>query len=367
MSGVYEKNAGWRWTSRLFSFNLDPPQTDRAIYLEMELTAPEEIFESGPAIGMSARVNGVDAGRQIYRRMGRYYFTRYVPQAALARRPVHVEFELDRSVTSSAGEGGNPPSREQGIIFVAVALKDYEQTAEFRESRNQMTRIASDEAMKAIAAALSPAKVVELRKLFFSLPALQQLKYQGVPVDLNPLDLWMMQQAAFEVRPEFVIQTGSGEGGAALYWAHILNNTGLSHSKVLAIDRKNLAVEASKNALWGRYVEVYKENPSDPGLVSRILKRIEKSTTMVIIDSGGDVDAVRNEIAAYAPLVSRGSYLIVANTGFDADTTDRPRSAGPSDAVRRFLASAQGNAFEVDPSRDMLVLSSNPGGWLRRK
>jgi hypothetical protein len=35
--------------------------------------------------------------------------------------------------------------------------------------------------------------------------------------------------------------------------------------------------------------------------------------------------------------------------------------------VRRFLVESGGKEFEKDLSREMMVLTFNPGGWLRRK
>jgi len=43
--------------------------------------------------------------------------------------------------------------------------------------------------------------------------------FQNVRIIKNPLDLWMLQQIAYEVQPDFVIETGTWMGGSALYWA----------------------------------------------------------------------------------------------------------------------------------------------------
>jgi cephalosporin hydroxylase len=59
--------------------------------------------------------------------------------------------------------------------------------------------------------------------------------------------------------------------------------------------------------------------------------------------------------------------LIVNHTegeSVDSMKTTRPT---PSESIRRFLGSAPGKEFEADNSREMLILGSNPGGWLRRK
>jgi cephalosporin hydroxylase len=42
-------------------------------------------------------------------------------------------------------------------------------------------------------------------------------------------------------------------------------------------------------------------------------------------------------------------------------------TTGPLAAVERFLETGGNKAFDVDYSREMFMVSFNPGGWLRRK
>lgn len=73
------------------------------------------------------------------------------------------------------------------------------------------------------------------------------------------------------------------------------------------------------------------------------------------------------ELRAYSPLVSRGSYLIVQNTSLDRIPSQSPTGPGPYAAVSRFLQESSGKDFEQDAGRELMVLTRNPGGWLRRK
>ena len=65
---------------------------------------------------MTARVNGVEAGKRKYSKTGRYTFGTAVPPKALQRRPAQVEFEIDQSV-KHPDKGG----REIGVIAVSVS------------------------------------------------------------------------------------------------------------------------------------------------------------------------------------------------------------------------------------------------------
>jgi cephalosporin hydroxylase len=360
LEGVYPPTGAWRWTERAFSFTLGAPPTRHAIYLELDLAVPEELMRDFRTVALLATVNGVEVGRQVYFKPGRYWFARYVPDAALEQPGARVHFELDHSFR----DAGN--RRDLGIIVLNVGLKEYEQTAEYREKQNWVARQAALKSMGRVSS-IPAADLSKLRKTFFGLPGLAHTAFLGVPVDRNPLDLWIMQQAAFEVRPEFVIDTGTGEGGAALFWAHTLDGIGLPHAKVVTIDWKNRVTAAARTALWQRHVEAVLGDPTAPAVVARVAGEVKNAPTLVVLGAGEDVAGVLDALRAYAPLVTRGSYMVVENTEVDADPASPNRGMGPSEAVRRFLEEAQGGDFEIDSARDLLVLTSSPGGWLRRK
>jgi cephalosporin hydroxylase len=361
LAGFYEPQGVWRWTGRTFAVALDPPRNPGATYLELDCTVPEEVMEQGRTPTLIASVNGIEVGRQTFFRDGRYSFVRYVPARALRRTPAEVQFEMDGSVK----DHGN--GRSLGLIAVSIGFKDYEQTAEFRELRTSMIREGLGKATIERDIQVPPAMQLELRKLFEGLPVWSGLKFQNVPLTKNPLDLWMAQQILYEVRPEFVIETGTGQGGSALYWANALHGMGLDRARVLTVDAADRTQEAAKNFLWKKYVEFIRGGSTEPAVVARIAARVRGSRTVVILDSDLASDIVLAELRAYAPLVSRGGYLIVQNTSLDRMPSHSNSGPGPYHAVSRFLAGTAGADFETDTGREMMLLTRNPGGWLRRK
>ncbi|MGC9973667.1 MAG: CmcI family methyltransferase [Bryobacteraceae bacterium] len=361
LRGFYEIKEGSRWTSRVFAVSLDPPKTDRATYLELDCYVPPLLVEEFQAATLIAKVNGVEVGRQTFYQPGHATFTRYVPIQALKRKPAEVEFELDKSMTDPQ------TSRVTGVAAVSIGFKEYEQTAEYRETQMWLAR----EGFKKVEAErrlqIPPAKEQELMKLFLQLPVWQDLRFQNIKVAKNPLDLWMMQQILYEVQPDFVVETGTGQGGSALYWASALNSMGLERSRVLTVDTRNLAADASKHFLWKKYVEFVQGNSTDLETASRIAERVRGRKTVVTLDSDHAMEHVLQELRMYAPLVSRGSYLVVQATNLDGVPAQPGSGPGPYEAVRRFLVESGGKEFEKDLSREMMVLTFNPGGWLRRK
>ena len=93
---------------------------------------------------------------------------------------------------------------------------------------------------------------------------------------------------------------------------------------------------------------------------------------MVILDSDHTHAHVLEEIRSYAPLVSPGQFLVVADTVVEhiAKQEHRPRSWGPGDnpqtALVQFLAENP-SMFEVDQwTNSKLLMSSSRGGYLRK-
>jgi cephalosporin hydroxylase len=230
------------------------------------------------------------------------------------------------------------------------------------------SRQAYEEVLKQRNLQLPIAKQQEIMRLFHDLPIWENLRFHNVPIIKNPLDLWMLQQIAFEVRPDFVIETGTWYGGSALYWAHTLNGMGLENARVLTVDIQDLTNEgASSHPLWKKYVEFFHGSSTDPKIVSKIAQRVRNRRVIVNLDSDHSMPHVLQELRMYGPLVSAGSYIAVEDTHLDGVPTHPEQGPGPMAAVVRFLAEGGSKEFEQDFTREAMVMTSYPGGWLRRK
>ena len=360
LRGVYAGEGLWRWTAPSFAFALDPPPAAKATFLEMDFTVPQELMEKTPNVTLVAKVNGVEVARRNYRKADRYLLACKVPPEALKRRPAEVEFAVDRSV-ADPGKG-----QALGLIVVSVGLKEYQQTAEFRDAQLAQSHQAYENVLKRCDLEIPVEKQRELMKLFHSLPIWESLWFQNVRIIKNPLDLWMLQQIAYEIRPDFVIETGTWYGGAALYWAHTLNGMGLENARVLTVDIQDLTGQgASSNPLWKKYVEFSLGSSTDPAIVAKFAQRVKNSPVIVNLDSDHSMHHVLNELRAYAPMVSPGSYIAVEDTHLDGVPTHPEQGPGPMAAILQFLA--ENHEFEQDFSREAMVMTSYPGGWLRRK
>ena len=362
LGGFYEGNEGWRWTARHFAVALDvPPPANLDAVLELDFSAPVEVMNDVHAVTVSARVNGADVGRAKYTRAGRYLLRLAVPAARLKPSPAVVEFDLDRA-SKEPGTG-----RERGLIVVTAALKHSEDTALDHDAAAELAQQGYLRLLDERRARLSPEKQNELMKLFHDLDVWRNTWFQNVQIEKNPLDLWMMQQIIYEVRPDFIVETGTWRGGSALYWAHTLNGMGLENSRVLTVDIQNVAHTAAAHPLWKKYVTFYQGSSTDAGIVAEISRRTAGRKTLVTLDSDHSMAHVLNELKAYSPMVSPGSYLVVEDTHMDGVPTQPGFGPGPMAAVLEFLKTDGGREFAQDFSREAMVMTFNPGGWLRRK
>ncbi len=187
-------------------------------------------------------------------------------------------------------------------------------------------------------------------------------RWLGIQTLQNPLDAWIIQEVIYEVRPDFIIEAGSYQGGSAALWALLLEQV-TPNGRVITIDITDTTEEARKLSVVQRRVDFLVGSSTDPAIVADVTKRVAGGRVLVILDSLHTRDHVLGELRAYAPLVDVGSYVIVQDTGLWRPVRDHPEGWA-SDAVEAFLA--ENDAFEPDRSRERFWLTNCPQAWLKR-
>ena len=206
-----------------------------------------------------------------------------------------------------------------------------------------------------------------IMNMWYDLEIWDNTAFLGVRVMKNPMDLWTMHTIIAEVRPDFIVETGTAYGGSALYWAATLELLGLEDSRVITIDIEDYTAAVSEHELWHRYVDFILSSSTDPSTVTAIAERVEGKTVMVMLDSNHQAHHVLQELRMYGPMVSPGSYLIVEDTHLDGIPVAPQFTLGPMSALVEYLDTGGEDLFEQDFTRDAYVLTQNPGGWLRRR
>jgi cephalosporin hydroxylase len=200
----------------------------------------------------------------------------------------------------------------------------------------------------------------------------------GVPIIQEPQDMQAVQEIIWEVKPDFIIETGIAWGGSIIFSASILallEACGeIENGQVVGID---VDIRAhNKKAILAHPLSKKITMLEGSSIDGEIIKKVSdlaktKKRVLVCLDSNHTHDHVLAELKAYAPLVSVGSYCIVGDTGVEdlpaGSTSDRPWGKGnnPKTATQEFLK--KNKKFKTDetiPSK--IMFTGTPYGYLKR-
>ena len=191
---------------------------------------------------------------------------------------------------------------------------------------------------------------------------LYNIQWLGVDAQKYPTDLWVYQEIIFELRPDFIVETGTYWGGSALFLASICDLIG--HGQVITIDVRPIAESPTTCPAHPRIT--YVEGSSiAPHVVEQVRSAIgDAATVMVILDSDHGSEHVVNELKVWADVVTDGSYLIVEDSNVNGHPVYPEFGPGPMEAMELFLTT---NAdFAPDRSREKFLLTANPKGFLKK-
>ncbi|MEM8812283.1 MAG: CmcI family methyltransferase [Pseudomonadota bacterium] len=196
----------------------------------------------------------------------------------------------------------------------------------------------------------------------------------GVPIIQLPADIMAIQEAVWASKPDVIVETGIARGGSVIFLASLLHLLG--RGRVIGVDvdiRPHNRQTIEDHPLADR-IELVSGSSTDPATLLKVRSEIPSTArVMVILDSNHSRDHVLAELRAYAPLVTSGCYLIVADTllGHMSDAeapTNRSRflSKGDDPLSARDAFLAETDRFVVDEVMNgKMVLSASPGGYLR--
>ena len=193
----------------------------------------------------------------------------------------------------------------------------------------------------------------------------------GRPLIQFPQDMVAVQELIWKVKPGAVVETGVAHGGSLVFSASILALLG-GDRRVVGVDidirpHNRAAIEA--HPLADR-IDLIQGSAVDPGTVDRVRAAVAgRAPVLVILDSNHTHAHVRAELDLYAPLVGKGSYLVVMDTAIEdmpaGSFPDRPWNKGdnPKTAVHEFLRTNP--RFRIDKDMDAkLLITVAPDGYL---
>lgn len=176
------------------------------------------------------------------------------------------------------------------------------------------------------------------------------MEWRGRKILKSPTDLWMYAELIQRIRPALIIESGTYEGGSALFMADLMGVFGIE-GKVVTID-----IAPRKVPEHPKVTAMVGSSLSDT-VVFRVTSMRDLTPKIVILDSDHSYKHVLAEMQLYSRFLASGDYLIVEDTSTDM------LDGGPSRAVREFLMD---NPFQIDTHCERLGLTFNRGGYLLR-
>jgi cephalosporin hydroxylase len=201
----------------------------------------------------------------------------------------------------------------------------------------------------------------------------------GRPIIQLPEDMIRIQEIIYRLKPDVILETGIAHGGSLVFYASLCKAMG--KGRVIGIDieirpHNRAAIEAHE--LFG-LLTLIEGSAVDPVIVSQAAAQIQPGeTVLVLLDSNHSKAHVLAEMAAYAPLVSPGSYLLVADGIMGQLEEGAPRSQpdwawnNPAEAAKEFVAAHPDFVLEEPafPFNEGLVqdrVTYWPSGIIRRR
>ena len=197
-----------------------------------------------------------------------------------------------------------------------------------------------------------------------------QTTWLGFPILQWPTDMVVMQEIICQQRPRVIIETGTYGGGSAVFYASLLRLLGGGRVVSVDIEAGDDVRRALAASPFADVITLVRGDSKAPEVVGRVKQAVgEEKNVLVVLDSDHSRAHVLGELRAYSDLVPVGGYLVAMDT-ICHDLWDLPNAArdwkdnNPLRAVEDFLR--EHPEFEVDRSREKLLVTFSPGGFLRR-
>ena len=188
----------------------------------------------------------------------------------------------------------------------------------------------------------------------------------GIPCWKLPIDAFVVQEIIEKTMPEFIIETGTGHGGSASFYASVFELLGQGH--VITVDIEDRHDPNLFKYIWGDRITLMTGNSIDPNIFSEIKEKIgDRRKCMVILDSWHTMDHVYKEMEMYSQLVPKGGYMIVEDSHVNGNPVPwKWNDKGPMGAIEKWIEK-YGYDWEIDKECEKHGMTFNPNGFLRRR
>lgn len=195
--------------------------------------------------------------------------------------------------------------------------------------------------------------------------------WMGRPIIKYPNDILILQEMIWNLKPDYIVETGIAHGGSIIFSSSMLELAG--HGEVIAVDidiRQHNREEIEKHPMAKR-ITMIEGSSVDPTIVNSIKEKVKGKKVLVCLDSNHTHEHVLEELRLYADMVNVGSYIVCPDTFVEyfpkGYCDDRPWDVGnnPMTALIAFLK--EDDRFIIDKDIDnKLMITEGFDGYLKR-
>ncbi|HCI53985.1 MAG TPA: cephalosporin hydroxylase [Gallionella sp.] len=198
--------------------------------------------------------------------------------------------------------------------------------------------------------------------------------WMGRPIIKFPSDIVIQQELMWNLKPDLVIETGIAHGGSIIFTASMMEMMGINGEVVgIDVDIRQHNRKLIEDHPMAKRITMYEGSSTSAEVVELVRKHtIGKKCVMVILDSLHSHEHVYNELKAYAPMVTVGSYCVLPDTFIEFFpkgyfSHNRPWDVGdnPYTGMKQYLGET--DMFETDHSlTNKAMITETIDGYLRR-
>lgn len=168
--------------------------------------------------------------------------------------------------------------------------------------------------------------------------------WMGRPIIQLPEDMVRLQEVIWELKPDVLIETGVAHGGSLIFYASLFEAMGKGRVIGIDIEIRPKNRRAIEEHPMTKRIELLEGSSTEPKIIDSVRTLLTPGDrVLVVLDSNHTKSHVLDELRAYGPLVSIGSY-IVATDGVMEQVRGGPRSHddwdwnNPKAAAHEFVA-----------------------------
>jgi len=198
--------------------------------------------------------------------------------------------------------------------------------------------------------------------IYFRSQVYEQTYWMGIKTAKCPMDMWVYQELMFQLKTDLFIETGTLQGGSALFFAQMFDLMGKGKVITIDIDGDNNNSNRPKHPR----IKYITGSSIDPDIVAGLIPDVEAAeSVMVMLDADHRAPFKLQELQLYSPLVTAGSYIIAEDSCFDEFPAWPEYGPGPAAAITEFI---EGNdEFEIDRSPERHMITFSPRAFLKKK